>query len=274
MSTDSPEPSRGSRWRLAIGLEYDGTGYCGWQRQAHARSVQQQVEAALSAVAAEPVVVVAAGRTDGGVHALGQVAHFTTSARRDLRAWVLGANTHLPHDISLCWAVEVGSGFDARRSAVARTYHYLILNRPVRPALENHRCWWRPGRLDVEAMARAAPLVLGEHDFSAFRAAECQARTAIRDLQQLTVRRRADHIIIECRANAFLHRMVRNIVGSLVQVGCGHRPVEWLREVLESRDRRTAGMAAPACGLYLSEVHYPPEFGIPPPRAPWWRDLP
>jgi tRNA pseudouridine38-40 synthase len=259
--------------RVAFGLEYDGSRYCGWQRQEHAVSVQEQVEAALSAVADEPVTAVAAGRTDAGVHALGQVAHFDTGARREPRAWLLGANSYLAADINLTWAREVAPVFDARRSADARTYHYLILNSSVRSALQRERCWWLPGVLDVNAMACAAPLVLGKHDFSAFRAAECQARSAVRTLLCFSLRRRDDHIIIECRANAFLHHMVRNLVGSLVQIGRGDRPPGWLRTVLDGRDRRAGGMTAPACGLYLSEVHYPDEFCVPTPRTAWWRDL-
>lgn len=259
--------------RIAAGIEYLGSAYCGWQSQEHARSVQQQLQVALSSVADEPVSVFAAGRTDAGVHALGQVAHFDTTADRPSRAWLLGANSQLPEDINLTWVREVGPAFDARRSAYARTYHYLILNGPVRSALGHQRCWWMPRALDVGVMNRAASSVLGEHDFSAFRAAECQARTAVRDLQRLALRRHGEQVIVECRANAFLHHMVRNLVGSLVSIGRGDRPPEWLGVLLDGRDRRAAGITAPACGLYLSEVHYPRELGLPPPRTAWWRDL-
>lgn len=251
--------------RLAIGIEYDGTRYCGWQRQEHATSVQALVEAALSRVAGEAVTANAAGRTDAGVHALGQVAHFDTAAVRPPRAWLLGTNSNLPPDVSVAWVVPVTADFDARYSAVARTYEYLILNSAARSALHHHRAWWLHGELDVAAMQAAAPLVLGEHDFSAFRAAQCQARSPRRDLQRLDVRRQGPFIRVSCRANAFLHHMVRNLVGSLVRIGRGEERPDWLREVLEGRDRRAAGMTASACGLYLARVHYPEACGIPAP---------
>jgi tRNA pseudouridine38-40 synthase len=249
--------------RLAIGLEYDGTGFCGWQRQEHAVSIQAAVERAISLVADEPVSVNAAGRTDAGVHATGQVAHFDTGATRVPRSWLLGANSNLPPGISVSWVQAVAAGFDARYSAVARTYRYLILNRAARSALYRHRAWWLFGELDVGAMQAAAPLLLGEHDFSAFRAAQCQARSPRRELQQLSVGRWGPFVVIECRANAFLHHMVRNIVGSLVRIGRREEPPEWLRAVLDGRDRRAAGMTAAAEGLYLCRVHYPAALGIP-----------
>lgn len=254
--------------RLAIGIEYDGTRYCGWQRQDHALSVQAVLEEALSRVADEPVAVGAAGRTDAGVHARGQVAHFDTAAIREPRAWLLGTNSNLPPDVSIGWVVPVAEDFDARYSAVARTYEYLILNRTARSALHRHRAWWVHGPLDVGAMQAAAPLVLGEHDFTSFRAAQCQARSPRRDLQRLDVERDGGFIRVTCRANAFLHHMVRNLVGSLVRIGRGEERPDWLREVLERRDRRAAGMTAAACGLYLARVDYPAACGIPGPAAP------
>jgi tRNA pseudouridine38-40 synthase len=259
--------------RLAIGLEYDGTDFCGWQRQEHAHSIQAAVEAAISRVADEPVIVSAAGRTDAGVHAAGQVAHFDTHAERSPRSWVLGANSNLPPSISVTWAQAVPDRFDARYSAVARTYHYLILNQPARSALHHHRAWWLFGKLDVEAMQAGASLLLGEHDFSAFRAAQCQARTPVRELRRLDVRRAGSFVVIECSANAFLHHMVRNIVGSLVRIGRGEVGPEWLRSVLESRDRRAAGMTAAAQGLFLTCVHYAQDFAIPVARPYWPCDL-
>jgi tRNA pseudouridine38-40 synthase len=259
--------------RIAIGLEYDGSGFCGWQRQEQAASIQGAVEHALSAVADEPVSVTAAGRTDAGVHALGQVAHFDTRTRRDRRAWLLGANRHLPAAISLTWAREAPMDFHARRGALARTYYYLIVNRPMRSALHHARSWWVREDLDLRAMQTAAPLLLGEHDFTSFRSAECQSATARRELQALNIRRHGDYLLVECRANAFLHHMVRNIVGSLVRIGRGEQPPQWLRTAREARDRRAAGMTAPACGLYLTEVHYPAVQDIPPPRPFWLRDL-
>jgi tRNA pseudouridine38-40 synthase len=252
--------------RLAIGIEYDGTRFCGWQRQDHGLSIQAAVEDAFSRVAAEPLNVGSAGRTDAGVHATGQVAHFDTNARRELRSWLLGANSNLPTDVSVTWVQEMPASFNARYSAFARTYHYLILNQAVRSALQRDRAWWVHGDLDLAAMQAATPPMLGEHDFSAFRAAQCQARSPVRDLQALDVRRSGPFILVECRANAFLHHMVRNIVGSLVRIGRGEAPPDWLRSVLDSRDRRAAGMTAAACGLYLTRVHYPAEFNIPEPR--------
>jgi tRNA pseudouridine38-40 synthase len=251
--------------RLAIGLEYDGTRFCGWQRQDHAGSIQAAVEEAFSRVADEAVALVAAGRTDAGVHATGQVAHFDTAATRDLRSWLLGANSNLPRDLCVSWVREVPDSFHARYAAVARTYQYLILNRSVRSALYRDRAWWVHGALDVDAMQAAAQLLLGEHDFSAFRAAQCQARRPTRELQLLEVRRSGPYIAVICRANAFLHHMVRNIVGSLVCIGSGEEGPEWLRSVLEGRDRRVAGMTAAAAGLYLTRVHYPTELQIPDP---------
>jgi len=252
--------------RLAIGLEYDGTPFCGWQRQGHARSIQAEVEAALSRVADAPLHVAAAGRTDAGVHAIGQVAHFDTRAVRPLHAWLRGASL-LPPEISLTWVQPVSDFFDARRSAIARTYHYLIINQAARPALLRDRALWVWGDLDVAAMQAATPALLGEHDFSAFRAAACQARSPMRALYKLEVRRSGACISVECRASGFLHHMMRNIVGSLLRIGRGESPPGWLAEVLASRDRRAAGMTAAASGLYLGCVHYPPALGIPaPPR--------
>jgi tRNA pseudouridine38-40 synthase len=252
--------------RLAIGIEYVGTAFCGWQRQGHARSIQAAVEAAVSRVADQPVVVAAAGRTDAGVHASGQVAHFDTDAERSERSWLLGINSNLPADVSIAWVRPVAPGFNARYSAVARTYRYLIFTRDVRSALRHERVWWVHGRLDLGAMQAAAVQILGEHDFSAFRAAQCQARSPMRQLQRLALGRDGPLVMVECRANAFLHHMVRNIVGSLVRIGRGEVPPGWLREVLESRDRRQGGMTAEPGGLYLTQVHYPPEHGIPEPE--------
>lgn len=251
--------------RLAIGLEYDGTPFCGWQRQGHARSIQAEVEAALSRVADAPLSVAAAGRTDAGVHAIGQVAHFDTLAVRPLHAWLRGTNSLLPPEISLAWVQPVSDFFDARRSAIARTYHYLILNQMARPALHRQRALWVRGEIDVAAMQAAAPALLGEHDFSAFRAAACQARSPMRALHKLEIHRAGPCISVECRASGFLHHMVRNIVGSLLRIGRGESPPGWLAEVLASRDRRAAGMTAAATGLYLGRVHYPPALGIPAP---------
>ncbi len=253
--------------RIAIGIEYDGRRYCGWQRQTHALSVQQLIETAVARVADEPVVVNAAGRTDAGVHAIGQVAHFDTSAQRQPRSWLLGISSHLPPDVSISWAQETAPDFDARYSAHARTYRYLILNRPARSALWAGRAWWLHGALDISAMRAAALPLLGEQDFTAFRATQCQARSPRRELQLLDISEYAPFVCFNVRANAFLHHMVRNLVGSLLPVGRGDRPSSWPAEVLASRDRRLAGMTAPADGLHLVRVHYPERFSIPLPAA-------
>jgi tRNA pseudouridine38-40 synthase len=234
--------------RIAVGIEYDGSRYAGWQRQADAPSIQAEVERALGAVADHAVEAVCGGRTDAGVHAQGQVAHFDTSARRSLRGWALGANTELPADIAVLWAVEVPGEFHARYSAVSRTYRYVIQNRPVRPALSRQRVCWVHQPLDAAAMHDAAQCLLGEHDFSAFRASECQSRTAVRRLDRIAVARLGESVTIEV---------------TLIAVGRGDRPVAWVAETLASRDRRSAGITAPAGGLYFLRIGYPRHFGLP-----------
>jgi tRNA pseudouridine38-40 synthase len=225
--------------------------------------VQRCVELALSRVADHPVSLVAAGRTDAGVHALGQVAHFETSATRSPRAWVLGANGELPDDASIVWAHPVPQHFHARYSAQARTYRYVILNRSVRSALAHGRAALVHRPLDVERMRVAAASLTGEHDFTAFRAAECQARSPVRRMEQLTVARFGDWVTIDATANAFLHHMVRNLAGLLITIGTGAAAPEWALEVLNGRDRTRAAPTAAADGLYLYRVTYPPAFGLP-----------
>ena len=250
--------------RVALGVQYDGSGFRGWQaQQPGTRTVQTVLEQALAKVANHPVRLVCAGRTDAGVHGVGQVAHFDTTAVRSERAWVLGGNAHLPLDISLDWARQTPDDFHARFSALARRYRYVILNRPQRSALWRERATWHYRPLDAERMQRAGQALVGEHDFSSFRAAECQARHPIRDLHEITIRRQGDGVVLDVEANAFLHHMVRNIAGVLMSIGAGDRPVEWAREVLEQRDRTQAGVTAPAAGLYLLAVHYPERFGLP-----------
>ena len=249
--------------RIAVGLEYDGSAYAGWQAQASLRTIQEVTEGALSRVAAEPVALIAAGRTDAGVHALGQVAHFDSGATRSMHGWVLGTNSHLPSDVSLSWALPVPSHFHARYSAEARTYRYLILNRVARSALHAARTAWIHRPLDHERMAQAATVLHGEHDFSAFRSAECQAKSPIRRIERLSVERRGDFIAIEATANAFLHHMMRNIAGLLIAIGRADAPPCWAREVLEGRDRTRNAATAPAAGLYLMSVRYPAAFALP-----------
>jgi tRNA pseudouridine38-40 synthase len=239
-----------------MGVEYDGAGLVGWQSQKDGPSVQDALERALASVADHPVQVVGAGRTDAGVHATGQVAHFDTTAERNPRAWVLGANTQLPGGISLRWAREAPPEFHARFSAVARSYSYLLLNRDSRPALWRQRAWWVHRPLDAELMHSAGQALLGEHDFSAFRAAQCQSRTPIRRIERLSVLRRGDFLRLDVTANAFLHHMVRNIVGTLAAVGRGDQPPAWVGAVLAGRDRCRGGATAPAEGLYLVRIDY------------------
>lgn len=253
--------------RFAAGLEYDGSDFFGWQTQSHARSVQYVLNAALGVVANEPVTTAAAGRTDAGVHAWGQVVHFDTAAHRSLRSWLLGVNSNLPPDAALQWVREVPGDFHARYSATARTYCYVILNREVRSALDRNRAWSLRGELLEGRMATAAAHLLGEHDFSAFRGAGCQARSPVRRLERLTVRRTGDYLHIEVRANGFLYHMVRNIVGALARVGSGEAEPGWLGELLAGRDRRLGAPTAPPQGLYLAQVHYPVELGLPAPSS-------
>lgn len=249
--------------RIALGIEYDGTAFAGWQAQSHAIGIQSVVEAALSSVAAHAVAVTAAGRTDAGVHATSQVVHFDTVAERTERAWVLGANTHLRPDVSVLWARDVPPGFHARFSAEARSYRYVIRNSAARPSLDRDRVCWVRGPLDAALMHEAAQVLVGVHDFTSFRAAECQSHTPIRNLEAIAVARHDAMLTIDVTANAFLHHMVRNIAGVLVAVGRGKRPAGWVREVLEVKDRRQGGVTAPPQGLYLVGVRYPAEFALP-----------
>ena len=250
--------------RIAVGIEYDGSVYAGWQTQAALPTIQLLTERALSRVAAEPVALVCAGRTDAGVHSHGQVAHFDTGAQRSTRSWVLGANSELPQDVSLSWAAPMPAHFHARYCAEARTYRYLILNRAARSALVARRALWIHRPLDHGRMAQAAVALLGEHDFSAFRAAECQAKSPIRRMERLSVERRGDWVIIEATANAFLYHMMRNIAGLLIAIGKGDASPHWATEVLQGRDRARSAATAPASGLYLLSVRYPAAFGVPP----------
>lgn len=249
--------------RIAVGIEYDGGAFHGWQQQPHSPSVQQTVQDALSRVADAPVVLSCAGRTDAGVHARGQVAHFDTEALRAPRAWLLGANSALPASVSLRWVVPVADEFHARYDALRRSYRYLVLNRPTRSALAAGRALVVYQPLDVAAMRAASADLVGEHDFSAFRAAECQARSPVRRIESLEITRRDALLCIAVTANAFLHHMVRNIVGTLLAIGRGDAAPTRAREQLESRQRSTGEATAAAHGLYLWSVDYPPQFGLP-----------
>jgi tRNA pseudouridine38-40 synthase len=249
--------------RIALGIEYDGTAYNGWQRQRVGDGVQEHLENALTQVANEPIEVVCAGRTDAGVHATGQVVHFDANNERSERGWLLGANTNMPDDIAVTWAQPVSDEFHARFSALSRSYRYIILNCLVRSALNRHRAWWVYQPLDAERMHAAAQAIAGKHDFSAFRAAGCQAATASREIFSIAVTRVEDKIYLDVTANAFLQHMVRNIAGTLVAIGAGELPVEAMRSILDSRDRKQGGVAAPPHGLTLVSVAYPDEFRLP-----------
>jgi tRNA pseudouridine38-40 synthase len=249
--------------RFALGIEYDGSGFQGWQRLAHGPSVQAAVEQALSFVVDHPVEVVCAGRTDAGVHAACQVIHFDTGAPRTPYALRQGGNSRLPGAVAILWCQPVPPDFHARYSARARRYRYSILNRPVRPALLRDHLTWERVPLDADAMDRAARALVGEHDFSAFRTVHCQAPHPVRELQAIRVARDGDRVHVDVQANAFLHHMVRNIVGSLLPVGRGERPERWVAELLAGRDRAVAGPTAPSAGLVFEGPRYPREWGLP-----------
>jgi tRNA pseudouridine38-40 synthase len=249
--------------RFAAGLEYDGRQYRGWQFQAGLQTVQDVVQRALSRVADAPVDVVCAGRTDAGVHASAQVVHFDTTSVRSERGWRLGANSYLPGDVSVVWLCEVPEQFHARYSALARTYRYYILNRDSRSGLTTGRATWERRPLDAARMHASAQVLIGEHDFSAFRAIECQAKSPSRRVESIEVVRSGEWLTLEITANAFLHHMVRNLAGLLLSVGHGESPPSRVAEVLASRDRKTNAATAPADGLYLAAVRYPAEFGLP-----------
>lgn len=250
--------------RLALGVEYDGRGFCGWQAQkSDVRTVQEHLEAALSQVANHPVQVICAGRTDTGVHALEQVVHFDTEASRAERSWLLGSHVHLPDDVSLRWIKPVSDDFHARFSAQARCYRYLILNRGVRSGLWAGRATWIHRPLDVERMRQAGQALVGRHDFTSYRAVACQANSPVRTLSHLRVERFGELILLSLRANAFLHHMVRNIAGVLIAIGKGEADVEWAAEVLAARDRTLGGVTAVPDGLYFERAEYPDEFELP-----------
>jgi len=249
--------------RYALGIEYDGAGFFGWQRQSHASSVQQSVEDALGAVADHPVTVICAGRTDTGVHARGQVVHFDSPSERSERQWVLGINSNLPDAVRVLWVRAVDDSFHARFGAHSRSYRYSIMNRWVRPAIGVAYYGWCRDALDAGLMHEAAQSLSGRHDFSAFRSAGCSAQHAIREVSEISVTRQGDIVSIDITANAFLYHMVRNIVGSLIAVGRGEETVEWFNGVFKGGDRKLAGVTADAQGLCFMSVRYDPKYKLP-----------
>jgi len=262
-----------NKHRLALGIEYDGTAFHGWQRQRDVVSVQETLEKALSKVAAESIKVVAAGRTDTGVHATQQVIHFDTTAERHKDAWIMGTNTFLPPQVRVLWVKPVPSSFDARRSALSRRYLYKIYSHRIRPSLYRNQVGWCFKKLDLQKMREASEFLIGEHDFSSFRASECQSKTPVRRMMEINITSLASShpvinsdspwINIEFEANAFLHHMVRNMVGVLWKIGAGEAAPEWVKEVLLAKDRKTASITAPPQGLYLIAVRYPECYEIP-----------
>ena len=249
--------------RYALGIEYDGSKYYGWQRQKSVVSVQQTLEKALSKIADEPIEVVCAGRTDTGVNSTNQVIHFDTTKMRKDVAWTLGVNTHLPKDIAVTWVKEVSDEFHARFSAIARRYRYIIYNNQQRSAILSHGLSFCHYPLDETLMDNAAQFLVGKHDFTSFRTVHCQSHSPIRTLYHCHVTRNGNYLILDVKGNAFLHHMVRNIAGSLMKVGQGLKPIEWIEEVLIAKNRCLAGMTAPSAGLYFVGVDYPEAFNLP-----------
>lgn len=249
--------------RIALGLEYKGINYYGWQRQPKLPSVQFYVEQALSKVADHSVQAFCAGRTDTGVHAKEQVIHFDTIAKRKIDAWILGSNSHLPCDIRIRWAKHVTDDFHARFSAVARSYRYLIHNSKTHSAILYNLITWHPKPLDEKLMQKAAHYLIGEHDFSSFRGCDCQSKSPMRNVHHLNIKRSGKLIVIDIKANAFLLHMVRNIAGLLIAIGEGKQEPIWAKHVLETCDRKISGVTALACGLYLTKVYYPDKYNLP-----------
>jgi tRNA pseudouridine38-40 synthase len=254
--------------RIALGLEYDGRGFTGWQSQADGRGVQDALERALAAIAGAEVRTVAAGRTDAGVHAASQIVHFDTDAARPDTAWVRGVNSHLPAAVAVLWARPVGDDFHARFAAVQRHYTYVLVNRPVRPALNAGRVGWYHRPLDADRMNAALAPVVGTHDFSAFRAAECQAKSPVKTLACASVCADGEILRFDFSADAFLHHMIRNLVGALVFVGSGREPATWIGELLAGRDRSRAAPTFMPDGLHFCGADYDARFGLPPTRRP------
>lgn len=249
--------------KIALGIEYKGTDFHGWQAQENLLTIQGTLENALSKIAANPIQVFCAGRTDAGVHATGQVVHFYSNTVRVPKAWTLGTNTYLPNSIAVRWAQEVDENFHARFSALSRRYRYIIYNQSLRPAILSFQVTWYYIPLDIAAMQQAAMFLIGEQDFSSFRSSQCESKTPMRNVQEVKISRHENYVVIEIQANAFLHHMVRNIVGVLMQIGSGRKNPDWMRDVLLAKDRRIAAETAPAHGLYLINVNYPEPYNFP-----------
>lgn len=249
--------------RIALGIEYNGHGFYGWQAQRDLKTIQGTLQNALAQVANEPIFLFCAGRTDANVHALGQVVHFDTHAKRHVDAWIWGTNSYLPSTIVVRWAKQVDYSFHARFTALSRRYRYIIFNNPIRPAMLASRATWHYYALNVESMNKAAQYLIGEHDFSSFRSSQCVSKTPNRRVIDITVQRKNDFISLEIEANAFLHHMVRNIVGVLMKIGAGDQDPLWMLDVLAAKDRRAAAATSPADGLYLTHVRYPEQYALP-----------
>jgi tRNA pseudouridine38-40 synthase len=253
--------------KIALGIEYAGCNYYGWQKQSISPTIQEILESALSNIADEPIKVICAGRTDTGVHAIQQVVHFESTSLREPHAWVLGTNSKLPKDIAVTWALNIDDDFHARFSAENRTYQYLILNRTARPAIFNGLVTWEYRQLDFDKMKEASRFFIGEHDFTSFRAVACQANSPVRTVYRLEINRLDDWFVITICANAFLHHMVRNLAGVLMAIGFGKKDVRWAADVLAAKDRTAAGVTAPPDGLYLVNIKYPERYAIPTPKT-------
>ena len=253
----------GKRMRIALGVEYDGSAFYGWQSQPKLRTVQGCIEKAISKVANKEITIQCAGRTDTGVHALNQVIHFDTPVDRPVKAWLYGVNAQLPKDICIHWSAEVSDEFHARFSATSRSYRYVIYNHSVRPAVGRSCVTWHYRPLNSEKMHEAAQKLVGEQDFSSFRSSECQSNSPFRCIDSISVTRKGNYIIIDVKANAFLHHMVRNIAGVLMLIGNDRKDVEWVNHLLEVKSRTEGGETAPPYGLYLFDVGYPEGFSLP-----------
>lgn len=249
--------------RIALGIEYSGTNYYGWQAQPGLATIQGALQEALSKVANEPVFLFCAGRTDANVHAVGQVVHFDTRAKRHIDAWLWGTNTHLPPSIVVRWARAVDYSFHARFTATARRYRYVIYNHPIRPGILNQRVVWHYYPLDIEPMQEAGQYLIGEQDFSSFRSSQCNSKTPMRNVMAFNIERHEHYVILTIEANAFLHHMVRNIVGVLLKIGAGFKEPRWMQEVLQAKSRKMAAETAPPDGLYLTRVTYPEPYIFP-----------